>query len=101
MLLLKERKGMQLSIPPPVSKIISILSQAGYEAYAIGESVRDCLLGLEPRELHVASNAPLEVVDAFFDRTLFLHHKVLVREGETSVCVLSFGEQPCAAGSLV
>jgi len=49
---------MQLSIPPPVSKIISILSQAGYEAYAIGESVRDCLLGLEPRELNVASNAP-------------------------------------------
>jgi len=92
---------MQLSIPPPVSKIISILSQAGYEAYAIGESVRDCLLGLEPRELNVASNAPLEVVDAFFDRTLFLHNKVLVREGETSVCVLSFGEQPCAAGFLV
>ena len=90
---------MRLSIPPPVNKIISILNQAGYEAYAFRESVRDCLLGLEPQELKVASSAPLEVVEALFDRTLRLQNKVLVRESEALVHVLSFGEQP-AAGSL-
>ncbi|HHY40912.1 MAG TPA: HD domain-containing protein [Syntrophaceticus sp.] len=91
---------MQLSIPAPVIKIISILRQAGYEAYAAGEGVRDCLLGLEPQKLKVASSAPPEVVEAFFDRTLRLQNKVLVREGEAFVHVLSFGEQHCAAGSL-
>lgn len=91
---------MRLSIPPPVNKIISILSQAGYEAYAFRESVRDSLFGLEPQELQVASSAPLEVVEAFFDRTLRLQNKVLVREGEALVHVSSFGEHPFAAGSL-
>jgi len=91
---------MQLSIPAPVIKIISILRQAGYEAYAAGEGVRDCLLGLEPQELKVATGAPLDVVEAFFNRTFRLQDKVLVQEGETFVHVLSFGEQPSAAGSI-
>ena len=91
---------MRLSIPAPLIKIISILSQEGYEAYAVGEGVRDCLLGLEPQELKVATGAPLDVVEAFFNRTFRLQDKVLVQEGETFVHVLSFGEQPSAAGSI-
>ena len=91
---------MRLSIPAPLIKVISVLSQEGYEAYAVGEGVRDCLLGLEPQELKVATGAPLDVVEAFFNRTFRLQDKVLVQEGETFVHVLSFGEQPSAAGSL-
>lgn len=84
---------MGLSIPAPVTKIISILSQAGYEAYAVGEGVRDCLLGLNPMELKAASNAPLDVVDALFDRTLRLQSEVIIRDGDTAVRVVSFKEQ--------
>lgn len=59
---------MQLSIPVPVMKIIEELQLAGYEAYADGEIVRDALIGLEPQELSVITNAPTEMVGALFDR---------------------------------
>jgi tRNA nucleotidyltransferase (CCA-adding enzyme) len=59
---------MELSIPWPVLKIIEELQSAGYEAYAVGEVVRDSLIGLEPHKLRVATDAPPEMVDALFDR---------------------------------
>jgi tRNA nucleotidyltransferase (CCA-adding enzyme) len=59
---------MELSIPWPVLKIIEELQSAGYEAYAAGEVVRDSLIGLDPQELRVATDAPPEMADALFDR---------------------------------
>jgi putative nucleotidyltransferase with HDIG domain len=59
---------MELSIPSPVLKIIEELQLAGYEAYAAGEVVRDSLIGLDPQELRVATDAPPEMVEALFDR---------------------------------
>lgn len=78
----QERKGMQLSIPVPVLKIIEELHLAGYEAYAAGESVRDSLIGLKPEELRVITDAPVEMVGALFDRVY------LSRDGDGSLTVL-------------
>jgi poly(A) polymerase len=65
---IRERKVMQLSIPGLVLKIIEELHMAGYEAYAAGNTVRDCLIGLEPEELKVITDAPAEMVGVLFDR---------------------------------
>ena len=36
---------MQIQLPDKVHKIINILEEAGYEAYAVGGCVRDSVLG--------------------------------------------------------
>ena len=39
---------MRIQLPEKVSKIINCLTEAGYEAYAVGGCVRDTLLGRTP-----------------------------------------------------
>ena len=42
---------MQIQLPDKVHKIINILEEAGYEAYAVGGCVRDLLLGIHPPKM--------------------------------------------------
>ena len=47
-------------------KVVQTLQKAGYEAYIVGGSVRDLLLGLSPKDFDVATNAlPLEIKALF------------------------------------
>ena len=47
-------------------KIISKLNNEGFEAYIVGGAVRDSLLGLNPSDIDIASNAtPEEVMELF------------------------------------
>lgn len=50
-------------------KVVGTLRAAGYEAYLAGGCVRDLLLGWEPADYDVATNASPNVVLAMFDRT--------------------------------
>jgi poly(A) polymerase len=50
-------------------KVVRKLRAAGFEAYLAGGCVRDLLLGLEPSDFDVATNAIPEVVLEMFDRT--------------------------------
>ena len=46
--------------------MVQELQEAGYEAYIVGGSVRDLLLGKAPKDFDVATNAtPEEVQDVF------------------------------------
>jgi tRNA nucleotidyltransferase (CCA-adding enzyme) len=45
------------SIPPNVKSIMDTLTRKGFEAYIIGGGVRDTLLGLEPKDYDVFTNA--------------------------------------------
>lgn len=44
------------------------LNRAGYDAYLVGGGVRDILLGLEPKDFDVATNAEPEQIKAVFNR---------------------------------
>ncbi|MSQ04846.1 MAG: polynucleotide adenylyltransferase PcnB [Nitrosomonadaceae bacterium] len=56
-------------ISPCTCKIISNLQQAGYLAFVVGGAVRDLLLGLEPKDYDVATNATPEEVRILFRRS--------------------------------
>ncbi len=56
-------------ISPCALKVTADLQQAGYSAFVVGGAVRDLLLGLEPKDYDVATNATPEDVRAVFRRS--------------------------------
>lgn len=48
---------MRIQLPEKVSKIINCLTEAGYEAYAVGGCVRDTLLGRTPGDWDITTSA--------------------------------------------
>ncbi|MCX6792586.1 MAG: HD domain-containing protein [Candidatus Falkowbacteria bacterium] len=57
-----------MKIPLFVKNIINTLSQNNYEAYIVGGSVRDLLLGKEPKDWDITTNAlPEKTVTLFTD----------------------------------
>ena len=61
---------MQITIPQEVEEIIEKLSQQGYEAYAVGECVRDTLLGRIPGDWDITTSATPQQVKAVFSKTI-------------------------------
>lgn len=54
------------NISPNALKVLNRLKQAGFEAYLVGGGVRDLLLGHEPKDFDIATNAtPEEVREVF------------------------------------
>ena len=53
---------------PYASDVVRDLQEAGYEAYLVGGSVRDLLLGKIPKDFDVATNATPEEVQGVFPR---------------------------------
>ena len=47
-------------LPAEVKKAISMLEEAGFEAYAVGGCVRDSLLGKTPEDYDVTTSAEPE-----------------------------------------
>ena len=57
---------MVIQIPEKVNKIIHLLQENGYDAYAVGGCVRDSLLGRIPADWDITTSArPLEVKRLF------------------------------------
>src|SRR6476661_7938752 len=54
------------------ARVVSTLSDAGYEAYIVGGAVRDLLLGLKPKDFDVATNATPEQVKSLFRRAFII-----------------------------
>ncbi|AXA35594.1 MAG: CCA tRNA nucleotidyltransferase [Candidatus Hydrogenedentota bacterium] len=55
--------------------VVQALREHGYEAYFVGGCVRDRLLGREPNEFDVATNAPPNVVQGLFPKTVLVGAK--------------------------
>ena len=96
----KERKGkkmkdsivflkelIQVNNKMPISKnikqIFNILSQNGYEAYLVGGCVRDFLLGKEPHDYDITTNATPEQVKSLFAKTI----DTGIKHGTVTVCL--------------
>lgn len=52
--------------------VVRTLKQAGFEAYIVGGAVRDLLLGLQPKDFDVATNATPEQVKGLFRRAFII-----------------------------
>jgi poly(A) polymerase len=61
----------RLIIEPAVN-VCKKLQDAGYEAYIVGGAVRDLLVGLEPKDFDVATNATPEQVKSLFRRAFII-----------------------------
>jgi tRNA nucleotidyltransferase (CCA-adding enzyme) len=79
-----------LNINPPESvlSICRTLRAAGFEAWIVGGAVRDSLLGKEPHDWDIATNAlPNETV-ALFERVIetgIAHGTVTVLDGSSAI----------------
>ena len=60
----------QIILPENVKYIIDTLERAGYEGYAVGGCVRDSLLGREPDDWDITTNAPPLQIKELFRRTV-------------------------------
>lgn len=58
---------IQISIPEDAKKIITLLNNAGFEAYIVGGCVRDSLLNLEPKDWDITTSAKPEDVHKIFN----------------------------------
>jgi poly(A) polymerase len=54
------------AISEPAKKVLGRLDNAGYEAYLVGGGVRDILLGGQPKDFDIATNATPEQVHELF-----------------------------------
>ena len=60
---------MEINIPTYVREIMDRIDSAGYEAFAVGGSLRDLLLGKEPHDWDVTTSAlPEAVIELFPDK---------------------------------
>lgn len=76
--------SMIITLPDKVKHIIDILTQAGYEAYAVGGCVRDSVLGRTPEDWDITTSASPHQVKEIFPRTVdtgILHGTVTVMDG--------------------
>ncbi len=58
-------------IPKEVKAVLEKLQEAGFEAYVVGGCVRDFLLGREPKDWDVATNAKPEEIQALFPDSFY------------------------------
>ena len=61
---------MKIVLPEKVKYIIDTITEAGFEAFAVGGCIRDSLLGREPNDWDITTSAKPEQVKALFRRTI-------------------------------
>lgn len=57
-------------VPPKVNYIIDVLQRNGYQAYIVGGCIRDCILGIEPGDWDIATDALPLNLKQLFSRTV-------------------------------
>ena len=66
----KERHGIdRRNVSRHAIKVCEVLQQQGYQAYIVGGAVRDLIVGLEPKDFDVATNATPEQIKPLFRRS--------------------------------
>lgn len=61
---------MKIQLPDKVHTIIETLTEAGYEAYAVGGCIRDSVLGRTPNDWDITTSAKPEEMKRLFSRTV-------------------------------
>ena len=66
----EKKEQLTIMLPRPVSRILRVLEDAGFEAYAVGGCVRDTLLGRTPGDWDITTSAKPQEVKKLFRRTI-------------------------------
>lgn len=61
----------KLSVPSEVLELCDTLTKAGMQAYLVGGCVRDLLLGREPKDWDITTNATPEKIQELFEETFY------------------------------
>ncbi len=61
----------KLEIPKPIKNISEILSKSGFENFVVGGCVRDLILGREPKDWDITTNATPEQIQKLFPHTFY------------------------------
>ncbi len=64
-------KDLTSKIPKEVSRVTEALEKAGFEAHLVGGCVRDLLMGREPKDWDVTTNARPEEIISLFEKTVY------------------------------
>jgi poly(A) polymerase len=81
------------ALSPAAAKVCAVLREAGFQAYVVGGAVRDLLLGIEPKDFDVATDARPEQIKPLFRRALIIGRRfrlVHVMMGAETVEVSTF-----------
>ncbi|MDO5058647.1 MAG: polynucleotide adenylyltransferase PcnB [Neisseria sp.] len=81
------------SVSYAAEQVVSRLQKAGYQAYVVGGAVRDLLLGVEPKDFDVATDATPEEVRGLFRRSRIIGRRfkiVHVMVGPETIEVTTF-----------
>jgi poly(A) polymerase len=62
----------QSRMSPNAIRVCDTLQAAGFEAYIVGGGVRDCMLGVVPKDFDVATNATPEQIKSLFRRAIII-----------------------------
>lgn len=57
------------AVPPQVRHVLRILKNNGFHAFLVGGSVRNLIVGIEPEDFDIATNARPPQIESQFDRT--------------------------------
>jgi poly(A) polymerase len=90
----RDKHGLSRSdVSAGALKVCNVLRDAGYSAYVVGGAVRDLLLGIEPKDFDVATDARPEQVKPLFRRAIIIGRRfrlVHVMIGQETVEVSTF-----------
>jgi len=64
-------KNLVEKIPKEVSQVTNTLEKGGFEVYLVGGCVRDLIMGREPKDWDVTTNAKPEEIIALFEKTVY------------------------------
>lgn len=67
----QETKNLIKKIPKEVSYVTNTLEKGGFEAYLVGGCVRDMVMGREPKDWDVTTNANPEQIIGLFEKTVY------------------------------
>ena len=69
-------------LPESAAYVLEKLENAGFEAYVVGGCVRDALLGLEPKDYDVCTNALPEQTETAFAGERVIENRADPRDGD-------------------
>ncbi len=82
-----------IKFPVEIVRMIKIIEDAGFEAYAVGGCVRDSLLGKHPEDWDLTSNVPREMIRVIFPDAAIVNRKlgvIRITEGEVTADIAAF-----------
>lgn len=76
---------MNIVIPKPVNEVLNILYENNYEAYLIGGTIRNMIMGEKPKNYNISTNANIGVVK----KLLSSYNTYLTGENDSTLVIIN------------